>query len=210
MQTDKLKLSVIMAVHDQAEALEQNLPLFLTRQGEVDYEVIVVDDASTDDTPDVLKRLKTEYPQLYTTFLPASAVPNPSRLRIGLTIGAKASRGQWLMLADITRPPLTEAWADDLFNRFAPKSEVVLTYHNQAGTVQSFDTLDEATPLISKAERRSGRGHRGRFCLFRRGIYGAVMVRRECIHEAISLFDRPFRGGQLLSLRLKVLWSNLF
>ncbi|MDE6002514.1 MAG: hypothetical protein K2G76_03355, partial [Prevotella sp.] len=74
----------------------------------------------------------------------------------------------------------------------------------------SFDSVDEAAPLISKAERRSGRGHRGRFCQFRRGIYGAALVRRECIHDAISLFDRQFRGGRLLSLRLKVLWSNLF
>ena len=70
MIPDTIKLSVIISVHDQAEALEQNLPLFLSSQGEVNYEVIVVDDSSSDETPDVLKRFKNEFPRLYTTFLP--------------------------------------------------------------------------------------------------------------------------------------------
>ena len=89
MTSERPKISVIMAVQDQAHDLELNLPIFLTQQGEADYEVIVVNDSSTDETTDVLKRMKAEYPHLYTTFLPSSIVPYPSRLRLALTIGAK-------------------------------------------------------------------------------------------------------------------------
>ena len=90
-----------MSVHDEAEALEKNLPLFLTQQSKRAVEVIVVDDDSTDETPDVLKRLKAEYPNLYTTFIPNSP-PNPWRRRLALTVGAKAAKGDWMLLKKAT------------------------------------------------------------------------------------------------------------
>ncbi len=55
-------LSVVMAVHDQADALRRNLPLLLDIHYEPGYEVIVVDIASTDDTADVLTQLKHAHP----------------------------------------------------------------------------------------------------------------------------------------------------
>ena len=80
-----------MAAHDQAYELKENLPAFLTQTYEPGYEVIVVDEASTDDTSEVLKLNKKEYPSLYTTFLPK---PNRRfmRRKIAFNIGLKASK----------------------------------------------------------------------------------------------------------------------
>lgn len=210
MNAETLKLSVIIAVHDQAELLEANLPKFFTQEGEVAYEVIVVDDASSDDTPDVLKRMKAEYENLYTTFLPKSDVLNPSRRRLALSIGAKATHHSWIVMADITRPPLTDSWFADLAGCIGSSSEVVMSYANKNMTIQLFDSLDEASPLIRKAERRSGRGHRGRFFAFRRGLYQTVAIKKELIHEAIKLYDLNIKGSKLAGLRLSVWWKNLF
>ena len=102
-------------VHDKAEALEHNLPQFLTVAGASHAEVIVVDDSSTDTTPDVLKLLKEENPHLYTTFLPKS-VPNNSRLRLALNIGVKAALADRVVFADIHRPPLSNEWLTGLEN----------------------------------------------------------------------------------------------
>ena len=67
-----------MTVYDQSEELKENLPLLLQQEYESGgYEVIVVDESSTDSTPDVLKLLKGEYPHLYSTFL-----PKPDRKRL--------------------------------------------------------------------------------------------------------------------------------
>ena len=106
---------MVIVTHDQGETLERNLPQFLTVAGAAHAEVIVVDDSSTDNTPDVLKLLKEENPHLYTTFLPKS-VPNNSRLRLALNIGVKAAISQRVVFADIHRPPLSTEWLTGLAN----------------------------------------------------------------------------------------------
>ncbi len=210
MTSEKIQFSVIIAVHDQSEQLENNLPKFLTPQENISYEVIVVDDSSTDDTPDVLTRMKNEYSNLYTTFLPVSDVPIPSRLRLALTIGVKAAHGQWIVLADINRPPVHEGWLIMLSANLDRTAEVILGYDNKTGAIQSFDSLDEASPFLSKAERKSGHGHDGRFLRFQRGQYNIVMVSKSCVHDALKLFDQPISLGHLAGLRLKVICNNLF
>jgi len=210
MTAENPKLSVIMTVHDQAEQLESNLPKFLANAGETPYEVIVVDDSSTDDTPDVLKRLKTDYPQLYTTFLPFTNVLNPNRLRLGLTVGAKAAHGEWIAIADITRPPSTDNWVDTLVGNLDDRSEVLLAYDNKTKNIQSCDTLEDAAPYVYKAERKSKHGHRGQFLQYQRGLYSILLVKRQHIHELLKFFDQDIRGSQLAGLSFKVLLNNLF
>lgn len=204
------KISIVMSVHDEAEALEKNLPLFLTQQSKRAVEVIVVDDDSTDDTPDVLKRLKAEYPNLYTTFIPQSP-PNPWRRRLALTIGAKAAKGDWIVLADITRPPRSGASVEGLADAAEENGgNVLMAYSNRRNndsslTYKSWDDIEDASVLLRKAERRSGRGHRGRWLKKWRGIYDAVAVPRESVHDALRYFDEQVHGLRLMGLRVKVL-----
>ena len=172
-------ISIVMTVHDQAEALEQNLPAFLTVPYEGTYEVIVVDNMSADETPDVLKRMKAEYPNLYSTFLPESVIVNPSRKRLALSIGAKAAHYDYIVLADIRRVPVNTEWF-----------------------------LNDLRPTILKAERHSFRDYYGAWFRKQRGLYDAACVRREHVFDAIRLYDQKIRGLRLLGLRLRV-WLGL-
>lgn len=214
MITDTIKetrpqLSIVMVVHDQKEMLEQNLPLFLSLPCQTTYEVIVVDDTSTDGTPDILKQLKEEYTNLYTTFMPLS-VANPSRLRLAMTVGVKAAKAEWIVLTDIQRPPTSPEWIDGLIGDDA---EMVMVYsgnkHPEIVRYQTWDYLEEAIPLLRKAERRSGRGHYGKWQKTRRGLYDAVAVRKERIFDAIRCFDQIIRGRKLAGLRVHVIWKAL-
>ena len=64
MNTSERKYSIVMTCYDQATELESNLPAFLTQEYEPGYEVIVVNESSTDQTEDVLKLFKSNYPHL--------------------------------------------------------------------------------------------------------------------------------------------------
>lgn len=199
---EQLKLSVVIVVHDQSELLEQHLPLFLSTAEEAGAEVIVVDDMSTDDTPDVLKRLRQEHPALYTTFLPVSVVINPSRLRLAFSVGIKAAKGERVVLADISRPPVSAEWLTGLAD-----GEACAVFSSRKGssvTHVAVTDLDDLRPLVVKAERKSGCGHRGRWLKRWRGLYDAVSVRRDRAFDAIKLFDQPVNGWKLMTLRLKV------
>ncbi len=201
--------SIILAVHNAAAKLEQNLPAFLETASEAGAQVIVVDDMSTDDTPDVLTRMKVEHPDvLYTTFLPESVVINPSRLRLAFSVGAKAAKTPYVILASIERPPHNVGWLYGLAD-----NDAALVYSLRKGSqVVHVTTTDaeELRPTIMKAERKSGSGHRGRFLKLRRGLYDAVCVHRDHVFDVINMFDRPVGFGKLCRLRLTVFLNSFF
>ena len=201
--------SIILAVHNAADKIEQNLPAFLETATEAGAKVIVVDDMSSDDTPDVLTRMKAEHPDvLYTTFLPESVIVNPSRLRLAFSVGAKAAKTPYTILASIERPPLNVGWlygmADD-----AAALVYSLRKGNQVVHVTTSD-IEDLRPAIIKAERKKGCGHRGRFLKMRRGLYDAVCVHRDHVYDVINMFDRPIGLGKLWHLRFQVFLNSLF
>lgn len=201
--------SIILAVHNEANKLEQNLPAFLETATEAGAQVIVVDDMSSDDTPDLLTRMKAEHPDvLYTTFLPESVIINPSRLRLAYSIGAKAAKTPYVILANINRPPRNVGWLYGM-----AENEASLVYSlkkgNQVVHVSTTD-VEELRPAILKAERQTGRGHRGRCLKMRRGLYDAVCVHRDHVFDVINMFDRPVGFVKLWRLRFQVLMNSMF
>ena len=200
---------MVIVVHDQAEALERNLPQFLTVASAAQGEVIIVDDSSTDETPDVLKRLKEDNAHLYTTFLPKS-VPNRSRLQLALNIGVKAALSNRIVFADITRPPLVTEWLTGLSDGAVTAVYCRLKHGTPQVSHQMFDDMEEAADFMLKAERRDGGGHRGRWFRMRRGMYDAIAVNKEHTLEAIKLFDQRLSMGRQLRLGMGVFLKNMF
>lgn len=87
----RLKLSIVVPCYDEAE----NIPLILKRFGEVikrdDIEVILVDNGSRDDSPQVIRRLLPAYP-----FAKTVHIENNQGYGYGVIQGLKACSGEFI------------------------------------------------------------------------------------------------------------------
>ncbi|WP_135366106.1 glycosyltransferase family 2 protein [Halosimplex halophilum] len=94
------KVSIIITAHNYAHFLEECLESALTQTYD-QYEVIVVDDGSTDETPEILRAAKFEYPErLHTIRLEGEGLPS------ACNAGIEAADGEYVVRLD----------ADDFFD----------------------------------------------------------------------------------------------
>jgi cellulose synthase/poly-beta-1,6-N-acetylglucosamine synthase-like glycosyltransferase len=124
--TAKPTVSVIIASKDEEKNLRNFLPKVL-EQNYPEFEVIVINDASTDDTDNVLDRFKKKYPHLRTTFVP-HGTRNISTKKLAITLGIKSAKHEILLFTDADCFPESENWIADMVRNFAPETEFVLAY----------------------------------------------------------------------------------
>ena len=130
MTVAKATFSIVVDVCDQAGEITRNLPSLLSQQYDGDYEVIVVDESSTDETSDILKQQKLKCPKLYTTFLPKYLYQKNKR-SLALLIGRKASKKEWIVFTDIRTENLHETWLEELSKVTSPSTALILGYVNK-------------------------------------------------------------------------------
>ncbi|MBR3021695.1 MAG: glycosyltransferase [Bacteroidaceae bacterium] len=114
-------LSVIITVSNQDYLLQKNLPAVL-EQDYPDFEVIIVDDNSTDETADILQQLQYRYPRLRTTFVPPTS-RRISHRKLALTLGIKAAVNEWLVFTDADCRPASNQWLRCLASRLQKNSQ---------------------------------------------------------------------------------------
>lgn len=201
-----------MTVYNDVQLLENNLPAFLEQNYEPGYEVIVVDESSTDDTPDMLKLFKARYPHLYSTFLPKPDI-QVSRQRLALTLGVKAAKKDWIIFTDISRVPDNREWLNELAQYASTPTQLILGYKRPKTDdlrLQLFDSVDEAGFIIGKTERKQAHGHRGKRMRYLRGKYDFIAVPTRLGHDALRHYERNLHGWRLLGRRLHIALHNLF
>lgn len=209
MNTRQHPFSVVITVYDQAHDLEEQLPAFLKQEYEPGYEVIVVDESSTDETPDVLKLLKNEYNHLYSTFLPKPSA-QIFRRKLALNIGIKASHNEYIIIANANNAPADT----DVFKAIAEvldaKAELTLGYVTKKHIrLQPFDSVAEAEGHIRRLERKLKKVRERKYGNYIWGRYDFIIVRKDCTFELLKLFEQQISGFHLFGIRLGILWNNL-
>ena len=138
-------VSVILCAHNEAYNLSQYLQALLT-QDWPEYEVIVVDDGSEDDTRAIVESFMVRDPRLKMTFVPLGARVGSTK-NLALTLAAKASQYDYLLLTDADCVPESDQWIAQMMHGFAGNKDIVLgfgPYFYEKGHVNRlvrFDTL---------------------------------------------------------------------
>lgn len=198
-----------MTVYDQAREVENNLPDYLHLQYEPGYEIIVVDESSTDNTDDVLKLFRNDNSHLYSTFLPKPD-RNVMRRRLAFTLGVKAAKYEWVIITSIDYRPTSEKWLETVAGFTDSSTEMILGYTKGTTTrYQQFSDFNEGSRLLRKAERKRADGHQGSHLKYLRGKYDFLVVRKDLAHEVLKLFDEQIGWSRLLGLRMNVMLQEL-
>ena len=139
-------VSVIICARNEGENLSRFLPLVL-EQDYLDYEVIIVNDGSCDDTEDIIKDLQKVYHNLYITNIPQET-RIISHKKLAITVGVKAAKNEILLFTDADCRPLTSNWIKTMVRNFDNQTEFVLghgNYYREKGFISSLISYDTLT-----------------------------------------------------------------
>lgn len=121
----KWKVSIIISSENEMMRLSKNLPVIL-EQDYPDFEVIVINNGSTDETDDLIESLKLKYNNLYCTYIPYSNDKDFGRRKLAYTLGAKAAKGDVLIFTEPHSIPVSKDWIRLMVRDIDDKCEVVL------------------------------------------------------------------------------------
>lgn len=165
-------VSIIIYAKNESENLRANLPSVLT-QDYPDYEVIVVNDGSTDESEEVLKRFEGEYKHLYHTYIPEEA-KYLSRKKLALTVAIKAAKHDILLFTEANCHPLSGNWVTSMAANFVDGKDFVLgycSYGSFKGFMQkiiAYDNLITGLQYLSSALAQSPYTGNGRNLAYRK------------------------------------------
>jgi len=148
-------VSVIICARNEADNLVKYLPAVLFQQY-AEFEVIVVDDGSSDETDDVLRPLMSQYPHLRITTIREDKKFSHGK-KLAVTIGIKAAKHDILVFTDADCEPAGDRWLTKIVSNFTGNKKIVLGYggyFNHKGLLNKYiryDTLTIALQYLSYA-----------------------------------------------------------
>ena len=125
-QSPNFPISVIISARNEYENLEKNLTSIL-EQDYPDFEVIVVNDCSWDDSQKLLEYYQEQYPKLKICTI-IEQEKYPTGKKFALTIGIKAAIHEHLVFTDADCTPASKNWLKHMASGFTNGKEIVLGY----------------------------------------------------------------------------------
>ena len=140
-------ISIIVTSRNYLEQLQELLPTLLS-QDYPDFEIVVVDDCSTDGTEWFLAEMKISHGNLKTTkIIQETDFPNA----LAITIGVRASSKEWLVYLSPLCRITDNQWLKNYAQRLEPDKEVSIGYmhFNEAtGSYKSWLRFENFTSYL--------------------------------------------------------------
>jgi glycosyltransferase involved in cell wall biosynthesis len=119
-------VSVIVCAHDEEQNLRELIPLLLQQQYP-EFEVIIVNDRSNDDTYDFLLEETKKHERLRMVHVP-NKPGHINGKKYAITLGIKAAKHEWILLTDADCRPHSTSWIKTMSEKCADDKDIVLGY----------------------------------------------------------------------------------
>jgi glycosyltransferase involved in cell wall biosynthesis len=122
----KIPISVIVCAKNEAENVTKYVPL-LAQQNYPDFEIILIDDASSDATLDIFEAFEKEYSNVRLVKV-ANNEAFWGNKKFALTLGIKAATKEYLLFTDADCYPTSTNWIAEMSSHFTLQKTIVLGY----------------------------------------------------------------------------------
>ena len=119
-------VSVLICARNEGINLADYIHAWLS-QDYPEYEVIIVDDGSEDNTRDIIEQYAARDERLRMTFVPKGARVGSTK-KLALTLAAKAARYDYFLLTDADCVPESNQWIKSMMRGFGEKKDIVLGF----------------------------------------------------------------------------------
>lgn len=153
----RVPISVIVCAKNEAENVTKFVPL-LAEQNYPDYEIVLIDDASIDDTLELFEAFEEQYSNIKLVKVENNEAFWGNK-KFALTLGIKAAKYEYLLFTDADCYPKTTEWIKEMSAHFTKEKTIVLgygAYERIKGSflnkIIRFETLLTATQYFSWAK----------------------------------------------------------
>ncbi|MGV6831223.1 MAG: glycosyltransferase [bacterium] len=119
-------ISVLICAKNEAENLKLLLPSII-EQDYANYELVLINDHSSDDTLSVMEHYANNYPKIKVVNVKATEAFLSSK-KYALTLGIKASSHDYLLFTDGDCRPSSKNWISEMSSHFTNEKTIVLGY----------------------------------------------------------------------------------
>lgn len=132
----KIGVSVIICAKNEAENLKNFLPSIIS-QDYPNFEIVLINDASSDDTLDVIETFANKHKNIKIVDV-KNIEAFWGNKKYALTLGIKASKNDYLLFTDADCKPVSKYWIQDMCSHFNDEKSIVLGYGAYAKLPKSF------------------------------------------------------------------------
>lgn len=198
MNIDGVKVSIIIPVYNKEKYIRKTLES-VVNQTFINYEVIIINDGSTDNSLSIIEEFLQKYKQIQVYTIPNSGVSNARN------IGLKYAKGEWIQFLD----------GDDILEKYYLNNIIEKVTNNDIDIVFSdFEMINEFDDVIKNIEH----GQYGiydqeelmKFFLqsqYQNGFFGYIsnkLIRKEVIIQSRASFPTDITLAEDLAFYLQI------
>ena len=121
-----IAVSIIVSAKNESENLKRFIPL-LANQEYPEFEIVLVNDASVDDSLEVMETLSKKYHNIKIVNVQNNETFWASK-KYALTLGIKASKHDFLLFTDADCKPVSKHWIKEMSSHFSNQKSIILGY----------------------------------------------------------------------------------